>query len=108
MLAISGTTAAATATEEIEEEPRTHLCTSASQWPTTGAALRSLAVLFPFRRQPNSMDWDTLGLQLDAICRELRRLHMRLDKMQEATEDHKPGLLRLSQHTSQLDRRDAA
>jgi hypothetical protein len=38
------------------------------------------------RKGPNPLHPDDLGRQLDAVLRELRRLHARLEEMQEAME----------------------
>jgi hypothetical protein len=73
-----------------------------------GLRARLLAVLHPFGRRPKTMDWDCLRLQLDAICRELRRLHMRLDELQEATEGRKSGLLPSGRNADQQDTKAAA
>jgi hypothetical protein len=46
------------------------------------------AALRPFGwKEPNPFPEEDLGLRLDAVLRELRRLHVRLEEMQQTMDD---------------------
>jgi hypothetical protein len=52
-------------------------------------------ILRPFRpRPPSDIHPDDLQCQLDAILREMRRLHVRLEELQEATRQPRNALAR--------------